>query len=127
MQININDGDLNGFNTKAKDKLIESTTEFINNLIEESNRLEASHNNTSNEPEITSSMVNDACVLLRRGLSQPRKNIGIKILRILSAILSMLVGFLYDPIKLQNGAYMFVFIFIITIAIIIVTISTIKE
>ncbi|MDD5759591.1 MAG: hypothetical protein PHI06_10990 [Desulfobulbaceae bacterium] len=127
MQIQIPEDSLNGFNDKAKEKLSEAATEFVGDLIEESNRIESSRNTTGNDPEITSSMVNDARVLIRRGLSQPKKGIGLKILRIASAILSLLVGVLYDSAKLQSGGYMLIFIGVITASILTVTISTIKE
>lgn len=127
MEVKILEKDLEGFNEKAKKKLIEASEEFIRDLIEESNRIESARNSTSTDPEITSSMVNDATVLLRRGLSQPRKSIGIKSLRVVAAVLSLLVGILYDSTKLQNSGYMLLFIGIITAAILTVTISIIKE
>lgn len=127
MNIEISDSSLKGFNDQAKAKLSEATFEFVEDLIEESNRLESSRNTTGNDPEITSSMVNDAQVLIRRGLTQPKKGLGLKILRIVAAVLSLLVGILYDSTKLQSGGYMLIFIVVITAAILTVTISTIKE
>lgn len=127
MDIEISNDKLKGFNDQAKVKLYEATNEFIDELIEESNRLESSHNTISNDPEVTSSMVNDAQMLIRRGLNQPKKGLGLKILRIAAAVLSLLVGVLYDSTKLQSGGYMLIFIGVITAAILTVTISTIKE
>lgn len=127
MDIEISDGSLKGFNDQAKAKLSEAAVEFVEDLIEESNRLESSRNTTGNDPEITSSMVNDAQVFIRRGLTQPKKGLGLKILRIAAAVLSLLVGVLYDSTKLQSGGYMLIFIVVITAAILTVTISTIKE
>lgn len=127
MDIEISNDDLKGFNNQAKAKLSEAATEFIGDLIEESNRLESSRNTTGNDPEITSSMVNDARVLIRRGLTQPKMGMGLKILRIAAAVLSLLVGVLYDSEKLQSGGYMLLFIGVITAAILTVTISMIKE
>lgn len=127
MEINIPDQDLSGFNQKAKDKLIEATKDFVSDLIEESNRLESTRNTAGDEPEIISSMVNDARVLIRRGLSQPKKSMGMKTLRVIAAALSLLVGILYDPTELQSSGYMLLFIAVITAAILTVTISTIKE
>lgn len=127
MDIEISDNDLKGFNNQAKAKLSEAANEFIGDLIEESNRLESTRNTTGSDPEITSSMVNDARVLIRRGLAQPKKGMGLKMLRIAAAVLSLLVGVLYDSEKLQSGGYMLLFIGVITSAILTVTISTIKE
>lgn len=127
MEIKIPKKDLYGFNVKAKEKLEEASKEFINDLIEESNRVESSRNSTSNDPEITSSMVNDAEVLIRRGLSKSKNSIRFKLLRVAAAVLSLSVGILYDSTKLQNSEYMLLFIFVITATILTVTISVIKE
>lgn len=127
MEIQISEVDLKGFNDRAKEKLSEAATAFIGDLIEESNRLESSRNTTGDEPEITSSMVNDAQILIRRGLAKPRKGFGLKVLRVAAAVLSLLVGVLYDTTKLQSGGYMLLFIGVITAAILTVTISIIKE
>ncbi len=127
MEITILEKDLKGFNEKAKEKLIEASKEFISDLIEESNRIESARNSTSNDPEVTSSMVNDAKVLIRRGIYKPKINIGVKLLRVAAAVFPLLVGILYDSTRLQNSGYMLLFIIVITTAILIVTISIIKE
>lgn len=127
IDINIPDNNLEGFNTQARDKLKESADDFVSDLIEEANRVESGRNSTSGNPEITSSMVNDAQVLIRRGLAQPKKGMGVKILRIASAILSLVVGMMYDATKLQDSGYMLLFILVIGAAILTVTIATIKE
>ena len=127
MEIDVDDNDLAGFNVNAKEELKKSAKEYINDVIEESNRIESSRNSTSNTPEITSSMINDAKILIRRGLAMPKKKIGTKILRVISAILSVVSGSLYDTIKLQDSRYMVLFIVVITATILTVTISTIKE
>ena len=128
MEIKIDINDLKGFNEKAKEQLIETVKTYIDDVIKESNRIEVSRNTTNNNiPEITSSMVNDAGILIRRGHAFPKKRLGIKILRVFAAVVSAIPGFLYDSTKLQNSGYMALFIIAITIAILAVTISTIKE
>jgi len=127
IEIQIQDKDVSGFNLQAKAKLEESVNEFVSDLIEEANRIESGRNSTSGSPEITSSMVNDARVLIRRGLAQPKKGMGLKILRISSAVLSLAVGIMYDSTKLQDRGYMLLFILVIAAAILSVTIATIKE
>ncbi len=127
IEINIPDSDISGFNDKAQDKLKSATTEFIADIIEESNRIESGRNTTQGSPEITSSMVNDAKVLIRRGLAIPKKNRRLRILRIAVAVLSLLVGIMYDKAKLQSGGYMLFFVLLIAATILCVTISTLKE
>ena len=127
MQIDIEDRNLLGFNQPAKDELKKSATDFIEELIKESNRIESSRNPSSGNPQITSGMVTDATVFVRRGLIQPKKKIRVKVLRVISAIVSLLVGIIYDATKLQDKTYMLIFIVVVAIAIISVTISTIME
>ena len=127
MLIDIEDRNLLGFNQPAKDELKKSATDFIDELIKESNRIESSRNPSSGNPQITSGMVTDATVFVRRGLIQPKKKIRVKVLRVISAIVSLLVGIIYDATKLQDKTYMLIFIVVVAITIIAVTISTIME
>lgn len=127
MQIEVDDKTLAGFNDPAKAELKKSGVEFLEELVKESNRIEASRNPSSGNPQITSSMVGDAAVLIRRGLSQPKKRIGSKLLRVVAAILSLAVGFTYDATKLQDKTYMLVFVIVVAAAIIAVTVSIIME
>ncbi|ENG7701839.1 TPA: hypothetical protein M5M72_002403 [Citrobacter freundii] len=127
MLIDIEDRNLLGFNQPAKDELKKSATDFIDELIKESNRIESSRNPSSGNPQITSGMVTDATVFVRRGLIQPKKKIRVKVLRVISAIVSLLVGIIYDATKLQDKTYMLIFIVVVAITIISVTISTIME
>ena len=127
MQIAVDDTALAGFNDPAKAELEKAASGFIDDLIQESNRIEAARNPSAASPQVTSGMVLDAAVLVRRGLAQPKKKIGVKLLRIISAVLSLVVGFTYDTAKLQDKTYMLVFIVAVAAAIIAVTIATIVE
>ncbi|MEI7868981.1 MAG: hypothetical protein WCI11_13915 [Candidatus Methylumidiphilus sp.] len=127
MQIDIDDKSLAGFNDPAKEELKKSAIQFTEDLLKESFRIEASRNSSSGNPQVTSSMVSDATVLIRRGLAQPKKKLWVQLLRIAAAILSLAVGFTYDATKLQDKTYMLVFVIVVAFAIITVTISTILE
>lgn len=128
LDIQIADDDLKGFSAQARDRLKGAMTEFATDLIEEANRIEAGRNATSGTPEVTRGMVNDAKVSLRRGLGTPRKNWGLRILRVVAAVLSLCVGFMYDQTNLQqSGGYMLLFILAVSAAILTVTITTLKE
>jgi hypothetical protein len=127
MQIEIPDDDIKGFNHESQAKLQETTKEFVSDMIAEANRIESGSNSTSDGPQITSSMVDSAYVLIRRGLSKPKRRFGLTLLRILSAILPLAVGVMYNTTKLQSGSYMLLFVLVVTATILCVTISTIKE
>lgn len=127
INISIPDNDLVGFSDQAQDSLKEAIEEYSSDLIEETNRLEAGRNPTKGVPEVTRGMVTDARIFLKRGLGSPKKGWGVKILRVASAVLSLVVGIMYNETKLQDSAYLLIFILIVAATILSVTISTIKE
>ena len=127
VDIQISDDDLKGFSADARDHLKKATTDYATDLIEEANRIEAGRNSTGGRPEVTRGMVNDAKILQRRGLGAPRKSRGLRILRVVAAVLSLSVGIMYDETRLLNGGYMLLFILAVSAAILTVTISTLKE
>jgi hypothetical protein len=127
MRIEINDDALKGFNSHSKKELSKAIKSFTDDLIKESNRIESSQKHTSSDPQITSSMVNDATIFIRRGLARPKIRIGTIVLRVFAAVLPLSAGILYDPNKLQNSNYMLFFILIVAAAIVVVTVSTIRE
>jgi len=124
----LDDNDLEGFNQQAIEELENSISEFAEDLISESNRIESSINSTSQGPEITSSMVRDAKVLLRHKLGRVKKSIGTIILKSLSTVFLLLAGILYQPEKLSSlDEYMVFYIVIIALAILFTTLNFIKE
>lgn len=127
MEIKIEDDELIGFNSLAKEKLQQATGEFISKLIEESHRLESNSNTTGGAPEVTSSNVSDANILVSKGLSKQKKGLGSKILRIFAALLPLVVGAMYNSTRLQDGSYMFVFVCVVALAIVTVTVSILVE
>ncbi len=127
VDIQIPDDDLRGFSPDACEHLRKAASEYATNLIEEANRIEAGRNSTGGNPEVTRGMVNDATILLRRGLGAPKKSLGLKILRIAAAVLALVAGLMYDESKLQDSGYMVFFILVVAAAILTVTISTLKE
>jgi hypothetical protein len=127
ISIDINDSDLAGFNDQAKQELKTSVETFSDDLIAEANRIESSINSTSQGPEITSSIVRDAKVLIRHKISKPKRNIYSVILKIGASVLSLVAGIMYQKEKLQDATYLVFYIIIIAIAILLTTLTVIKE
>ncbi|MDD5313336.1 MAG: hypothetical protein PHO26_09910 [Dehalococcoidia bacterium] len=127
MQIEINDNALKGFNTQAKDELSKATKRFVDDLIKESNRIESSFQQNTGEAQVTSTIVNNADIFLRRGLARSNKNSKTILTRILAAIFALIVGFLYDTKLLQESTYMVIFTVILAITIVLVTFSIVME
>lgn len=127
INIDISDSDLAGFNDQAKQELKASVETFSDDLIAEANRIESSVNSTSQGPEITSSIVRDAKVLIRHKISKPKKNIWSILLKIGASVLSLVAGIMYQKEKLQDTTYLVFYIIIIAIAILLTTLTVIKE
>lgn len=127
MEIKIDDRELVGFNEPAKKKLEDVTCEFAIKIIEEANRLESKHNSSGGQPEITSSNISDANILVSKGLTRPKNNWKKKTLKIFGSLLPLFVGMMYNTTKLQEGTYLLLFIGLIVITIVTVTISIIGE
>ncbi len=127
MQVDIDDKGLRGFNDPAKDEVRKATLSFAEDLMKEANRIESARNTGSNAPQVTSSMVEDAAVLLRRGLARPKRGFWTRAIRVVAAVLSLVVGFLYDSTKLQDSTYMLLFIVLVAVSIVAVTVAAIQE
>lgn len=127
LDIRIPESDLAGFSEQAQGRLKEATTKYATDLIEEANRIETGRNSTSGPPEVTRGMVDDAEVLLRRGLNAPKKSWFSRILRVIAAVLSLGVGVMYDGTALQDSGYLLLFILLVAAAIFAVTMSTLRE
>ena len=110
INININDSDLSGFNDQAKQELKSSIETFSDDLISEANRIESSVNSTSQGPEITSSIVRDAKVLIRHKINKPKKNVWSILLKIAASVLSLIAGIMYQKEKLQDTTYLVILI-----------------
>ncbi|MFL9834295.1 hypothetical protein [Chryseobacterium terrae] len=127
IDINIPDSNLLGFNNNAKDELKRNVESFSTDLIAEANRLESAHNRTANGPEITSSIISDAHLILRHGIRKPKKNKWNTFFKISASVFSLLAGIMYQKDELQNTGYLVFYILIIAIAIILTTLSILKE
>ncbi len=127
VEVRIEDNELVGFSVQARDHLKTSILSYSAELVAEANRIEAGRNRTSGTPEVTQGMVNDASTLLRHGVGSPKKNLWDRGVRIISAILSLLVGISYDNEKLREPTYMVFFIVLVALAILFVILATLKE
>src|SRR5260221_14334217 len=75
---------------------------FADDLLKEASRLEAAAKGTSGDPEITSTMVNDANILLRRAYARPRKSRIVVASQLISTVGGAVTGLLADMEKLKN-------------------------
>jgi hypothetical protein len=127
IQIKIEDSDAAGFTEPAKDRLRKAAEDYVSSLIAEANRIEAGRNLQDSPTEVTQAMVTDAVFVLRRGLGSSKSTPATKIVRGASAVLSSIVGWLYDPHELVDRTHFVVFVALLALAILTTTISIIKE
>ena len=127
IDIRVEDTDLVGFSDPAKDGVKKAGEDFVKHVIAEANRLESGQNAGSGPVEITKAMVDNAALIQRHAIGSKKTPLGIKMLRIASAVISLVVGFMYDEVKLQNTGYMAIFVVFIAVAILTTTLSTLKE
>ena len=127
VEVIVPDSELVGFSDNAKSHLKGAMGRYASELITEANRVESDRNRTNGTPEITQGMVDDADIVMRRGIRTAKTSIWIKILRIVSAVLALAVGVMYDQNQMQNGIYLLVFIATVAAAILALTVSTLRE
>lgn len=127
IEIVIEDADLAGFSAPAKEGVKRAGEEFIKHVINEANRLESAQNVGGGPVEITNAMVDNAALIQRHAIGVKKTATGIKVLRITSAVISLIVGFMYDEIKLQDAGYLAIFVIFIAGAILTTTLATLKE
>lgn len=128
VDIQVTDDALAGFNQQAQNRLKEALESYSSDLVSEANRIEAGRRSSEGPPEITSTMVEEAEILVLRGLAQPKRRIGSVILRVVAAALALGTGVMVDKEALQeSGGYLFLFILAITATILTTTISIVRD
>ncbi len=127
IEIKIDDSDVDGFSKPAKKRLEEAVKEYASALILESNRIEVGRNSGSGPPEVTQGMVSDAVIVRGRALGTHQTRSSSKLVKIISAILTVAVGVMYDRTLLQKPLYLAIFIMVLGSAIVTNTISILRE
>jgi hypothetical protein len=114
-------------NTPAQAELERCVSRFRDELVVEASRLEAAANSGTGDPEVTSSMVRDADLLLRRGYRRARITKGMVAVKIGAVVGSFLTGLLADFDKLANPRWLTAFILLLAVSIALAVIVTVKE
>lgn len=128
INIEIEDGKLEGFNEHAQEKLKASIESYSNSLISESNRLEAGFNSASGVPEITSSIVSEAnSYLTNRFSSKSRSSWGRKLTKIAATVFALITGLVYESDSMQEPTTLIAFVIVLSLTIILTTINVLKE
>jgi hypothetical protein len=105
LKIEIPDNEIENLNQPAKDELASSVRNYIAEIIGEASRLEAANNTTGRNPQIISSMISDAVLLLRRGYKKRKKPIWLRIIQVISVISAAIFGGMFDYEKMKEPVF----------------------
>jgi len=101
IEINISDEKIRHLNENGKSELIKKCKKYGDEIMDEASRLEASRNDTENH-EITSALINDAVIHIKRFPTDNKINWWIKIIQIIAFLSSLIAGSLFDSDKLKD-------------------------
>ncbi len=114
-------------NQPAEAQTIAALKRYADDLLAEASRLEAVLKTTSGNPEITSSMIKDADLLLRRGYRKPRKSRRLIGSQIIAPVSGFLTGMLADLKLLAEPQWLVAFVIVLTVTITSTVIVVLKE
>ena len=111
LQIPLADEPLSPFTPPAKSSLAKHVTKFASDLVQEAGAHRSRDSaSPGNEPQVTSSMVDDAALLMRKGYRRPRRSRWLKAAQITAPLAALLAGLLADPDLLQQVGLLALFV-----------------
>jgi hypothetical protein len=127
VDIRVSDEATKYLNTKALAELRRAVEAYAQDLLSEAGRLEADTTATSGDPEITSTMVRHADLLLRRAYRRPRRKPFIVFSHIVATVGAFLSGILADFSMLKNPVHLVLFVALVCITVVATMITAIKD
>ncbi len=123
----VTQADLQVLKGQAQTALDEAVERYRTDLFTEASRLEAALNSAGKTPEITSSMVKDAELLIRRGYAKRPKSAWLLVCKVGSAVGGFATGILADAEKLKDPKTLVIFIIVLSTTIVATVVSAMKE
>ena len=127
IQITIDQDATTCLNPLAEGEYKEAVERYAEELLKEASRLEAALNTTKGKPQITSSMVKDGDLLLRRGYARPKRKTSLVLAQLVSTVGGFVTGLFADPDKLKDATMLVVFVVLLTVTITTTVIVVVKE
>lgn len=118
LQVDIADKEIQYLNSPAQQELKKNIDKYVDQLLEEASRLEAVQRTTDGEPQITSSMVNDAAHLISRGYRKQRKPGWLTACQVVAMLSTLFTGLLFDFDRLKAPSILIGFVLLLAAAII---------
>lgn len=117
IQIEIKDEKLENLSHSAKEELKTVSRKYLDDILDEASRLEASRNTTSKH-EITASIISDAVVFSKKYRVPKQKTSKRIIGQSIAFILTILTGGLFKTEEFKSTWYVIVFLLVFLVAII---------
>ncbi|TSA26424.1 MAG: hypothetical protein D4R67_07765 [Bacteroidetes bacterium] len=117
IEIDISDLKLNNLSNSANTKLKEVSEKYIEDVLDEAARLEASRNNSGNNPEITAAIVLDAVEFTKKFRFSKKKSTKKVIFQLLAFISTVCTGGLFKPVEFAKVWYAIIFLVVFLLAI----------
>lgn len=115
-------------NVQARVELNAATTRYAEDLVKEAGRLEANARGVAGDPEITTTMIHDAEMVLRRGYSrQQSRSVLVTSCQVIAIVGGIATGLLADMEKLQDPFTMVVFVAVLAATITASVIAFLKD
>lgn len=117
LQLTIPDEKTAYLNEPAKEELVAAIESYSDRLLREASRLEAATSTTGTDPEITSTMVRDADLLLKRAYRKPKKKPAVIVGEIVGPTTGLIAGMLANMKLLQSPVLFAIFIVLLAISV----------
>jgi hypothetical protein len=125
--LNVSEHLLKHLNAQARAEAKTKIETYASDLLEEASRLETASSANNAEPQITSSMVADADLLLRRGYRRARQTKLVLAGKIGAPTGALLAGFFTDAEKLKDPLMLFLFVVLIIFTVTATVLIVVKE
>lgn len=115
-KVEISDGKLDNVSAEGKSELKSLTKEFIEDVLDESSRIEADYKTSSGNPEITASIVKDAHDYIRKFHIKPKKKPWIIWIQVLAFIATLITGGMFSKADFSKTNELLIFLIVFFIA-----------
>jgi|GEM_PF-6665268 len=113
VDISISDGSTQYLQGSARDEFKVAVGKYATDLLREISRLEAIGRTAKGDPEVTSTMVCDADLLLRKGYVRPVKKRWLIVTQIVCAVTGFLTGLFSNMETLRTPFHMLLFVILL--------------
>jgi len=118
IEIEILDSKLENLSDSAQKQLKDISRKHVEDVLDEASRLEASRNNTDNDPEITAAIINDAVEYTKKYRFSKRKSFREILIQVIAFISTVFTGGLFKPDEFTDKWYALLFLAVFLIAVI---------